>query len=102
MQYYAWLDKAKIGTDGTLDIIDTTGKKLPQNGKTPATQKLALKSDGSVATVKTMMQIYTDEPTTYFKRPNLDYFAPKGSAADNYDIKQIWVLKDEFKEKYRD
>ena len=102
VQYYAWLDKAKIGTDGTLDIIDTTGKKLPQNGKTPATQKLALKSDGSVATVKTMMQIYTDEPTTYFKRPNLDYFAPKGSAADNYDIKQIWVLKDEFKEKYRD
>lgn len=102
VQYYAWLDKAKIGTDGTLDIIDTTGKKLPQNGKTPATQKLALKSDGSVATVKTMMQIYTDEPTTYFKRPNLDYFAPKGSAADNYDIKQIWVLRDAFKNPYSD
>lgn len=100
VQYYAWLDKAKIGTDGTLDIIDTTGKKLPQNGKTPATQKLALNSDGSVATDKTMMQIYTDEPTTYFKRPNLDYFAPKGSAADNYDIKQIWVLRGAFKNLY--
>lgn len=100
VQYYAWLDKARIGDAGTLDIIDTTGGELPQNGTTPATSKLTIDPDGSVATDKTMMQIYTDESTSYFKRPNLDYFAPKGSAADNYDIKQIWVLRDEFKNRY--
>ncbi len=101
VQYYAWLDKAKIGDTGTLDIIDTDGNGLPQNGTTPETKKLTLNGDGSVAIDKTMTQIYEDEPTHYFERPSLDYFAPKGSAADNYDIKQIWVLRKEFREQYK-
>lgn len=98
IQYYAWLNVVDdTDNNGPIKVIDTTGKNLPKNGVTPKVKSLSLEADGSIKTRPVAMKIYSDIDATYLERPNLQYLAPTGSAADNYELKQIWVLKPEIK-----
>lgn len=105
VQYYANIDRfATSGnnTAGSLDIIDTTGKRLPKNGQTPATKKFYLKREPAVGVVadrtevemfSQTMEVYSQREYTYIKAPSLNYF---DALIENngYELKEIWVLKE--------
>ena len=52
VQYYGLIDGIDKSSTGALDIIDTSGGILPQNGAniTPKIMKLTLNGDGTVKT----------------------------------------------------
>lgn len=100
VQYYAWLDVAADSSKSSisLDVIDTSGKVLPQNGTTPALKKLYLiQEEGSskykVETVSTLTQVYETHEYQYIISPNLTYFNLLYENG-HYSISKIWVLKE--------
>ena len=99
VQYYANLPVAVTGDHGVLEVIDTTGKKLPQNSSTQPIRKLVLNDQGggtskrSILTQITLTEVYQSYPYKYIEAPNLYYF---NRLQDNvsYTLNQIWILKD--------
>ncbi|MCD8022718.1 MAG: fibro-slime domain-containing protein, partial [Lachnospiraceae bacterium] len=99
VQYYAYLDIVSTTGDATLDVIDTSGGVLPQNGTTPATTTIGLTVSGSnglgtlykVATAETLTQVYSDSEYTFSEAPGLEYF-DKLQDNTGYTLSEIWVL----------
>ena len=48
VQYYARLDRVDKDSGGVLELIDTSGGRLPQNGGTPVIKNLAVNADGTI------------------------------------------------------
>ncbi|MCD8065615.1 MAG: fibro-slime domain-containing protein [Oscillospiraceae bacterium] len=107
VQYYAWLDIVSTTGEYSLTVIDTSAAgndgtaKLPQNGTTPATTTIGLKSTGeadslgtyyTVATESMLTEVYSKSSYTYLTSPGLDYF-DKLKDNSGYSIDEIWVLK---------
>jgi len=106
VQYWAWLpvvDKSGgTGARGSLNVINTTGKSLPVNGKgsnSPtdnALQGLKVSGDGTLETVNTFKEIYASEKWLYQKKPQMVYIDKVSSNKNrqtNYKLAAIWVLK---------
>lgn len=100
VQYYAWLDVAADSGDSSksLDVIDTSGKVLPQNGTTPALKTLYLKETNTsgkyqIETVSTLTQVYNNHEYQYITAPNLTYFNLLYENG-HYFIREIWVLRE--------
>lgn len=92
---------------GYLPVIDTRDVRneedgsvtqergLPQNGVTPQVTYLKVNSN-TVETEKRLTEIYdTMGDQTYFKRPSLPYFMPGDDVEESYDLKQIWVTRED-------
>lgn len=101
VQYYALLDvvnKHYKGSD-VLNVIDTSGGKLPHNGESGTVspngnELMGLKIvDNKVQKTPEWHEIYSEVTSKYIERPNLEYFKPVGTEAF-YSLKQIWVLKE--------
>ncbi|MGM9590619.1 MAG: fibro-slime domain-containing protein [Faecousia sp.] len=104
VQYYAWMDMAADSGYKPLDIIDTTGGKLPRNysswvkstaqpAPSPAAVKqIYLNENGTLATVKQLMEVYAAQEYEYLLTPDLTY-VNKLSENSNYTLTAIWVLK---------
>lgn len=100
VQYYAWLDVAADSGSSTdnLPVIDTSGRKLPQNGTTPTTKTLYLEetSSGSgvygIKTTSTLTQVYSSHEYQYITAPNLTYFN-RLYENGHYAIQEIWILQ---------
>ncbi|MBC5745759.1 fibro-slime domain-containing protein [Lachnospiraceae bacterium MD308] len=98
VQYYANLNRVKQGVSEsdtikkTLDVINTDGKGLPQNGVTPDITKIGLDVNGNVYTEKKLTEVYKERNFSYIKAPTLKYF---NALVDNtgYVLKEIWVYK---------
>lgn len=99
VQYYANLDiLSKTGTNA-LPVIDTSGKKLPVNGKgtsaSPndnAIKNIFVTNDGKVKTTKTPTEVYKSRAFEYHKAPSFNYINALVQNP-NYKIKEVWVLK---------
>ncbi|MCI8648377.1 MAG: fibro-slime domain-containing protein [Firmicutes bacterium] len=116
VEYYANLErvvsndstKRKV-TEGTsytneLPLIDTSGKKMPQNGKgrytSPTDNAIkniyvdnkANSNQGDVITEKKLTEIYRSRECNYYAHPNLNYFNALIDN-DNYELKRIWISK---------
>ncbi len=102
VQYYAYLDIIKKGTEETnnkdteLQVIDTSGKHLPKNGTQTKNLKLYLEraaTDVPVSLVKEtnqLTEVYSERKFRYVTAPNLSYFnilAENG----NYELQKIAV-----------
>ncbi len=105
VQYYANIDRFAKSGNGSLDIIDTKGKKLPKNDVTPDTRNLYLKntttsgdanSRTEVKMESKLMEVYSHRKYDYIKAPSLNYFNAL-IENDGYVLKEIWVLKDKTK-----
>lgn len=97
VQYYAALDVVATTGENALDIIDTSGKKLPQNGSKPTTKNIYLTSSGNngkykVATTEELKEVYAPHEYEYITAPNLTYFN-RLYENGNYSLKEVWVLK---------
>lgn len=79
-----------LGDSGTLDIIDTKEKNLPENGKDPSTKKLTLNSDGTVKTSDQEVDIYSSKTFNYHASPSIDHFN-KVYRNSNYRLSKIRV-----------
>lgn len=101
-QYYAnmksFLKKKdySAGVKAALDVIDTTGGKLPANGvlgDDMPTMKLYLDEDGNVLMSDSMERLYADRMIVYDASTsvmNMDELATDG----HYELKELWVLKE--------
>lgn len=98
VQYYAWLEvAADSGSDtDSLPVIDTSGRKLPQNGTTPTTKTLYLEETSSgvyrIMTTRTLTQVYSSHEYQYITAPNLTYFN-RLYENGHYAIQEIWILQ---------
>ena len=106
VDYYSYLDIVDKDSAGTLDVINTSGGKLPVNGKganSPTENSLMhlhLSADGNVVTKKDLVPIYSGIDCTFFEKPGLGYFdamVNSDGQKDNssYELYQVWVLKDD-------
>ncbi len=106
VDYYSYLDIVDKDSAGTLDVINTSGGKLPVNGKgaeSPTGNSLMhlhLSADGNVVTKKDLVPIYSGIDCTFFEKPGLGYFdamVNSDGQKDNssYELYQVWVLKDD-------
>ena len=107
VQYYAYIDRFQTTGEGSLDLIDTSGKgsgqgKLPENKADLPTKKLYLKSTPTkgdyesrteVNTKLELMEVYSQRKYTYIKAPSLNYFNAL-IENDGYKLKAIWLLRD--------
>lgn len=112
VQYYAWLDRIKLGDTGDITVIDTSSKAnggkaaLPQNGITPKTTKISIDEKSNVVvdkygkerfgveTNKKLTEVYKERTNQeYIKNPSLYYF---DALIENssYVLEEVWVLKD--------
>ena len=109
VQYYAYIPRfAKSGNgELKLNVIDTSGAKLPTNSGTLETTGMYLEATGRntaqnrgdatelyrVATELILTQMYaTEENLEYIKSPNTSY-VNKLIDNPNYILKEIWILK---------
>lgn len=97
VQYYARLDRVDKDSGGVLELIDTSGGRLPQNGGTPVIKNLAVNADGTIKTNRELTEVYTAKPFEYFLAPSIMHI---NELADNggYELAEIWVLKHEHTE----
>lgn len=107
VQYYANIDRYVLGDSGNLEVIDTSGKKLPTNSGTQSLLKLSLEetkmSSGQnngndtilhkVKSEKQLTQMYTDGTYNFEEHPGLKYF-DKLWEKSNYKLDAVLVLKD--------
>ena len=99
VQYYANLDILnKTGTNA-LPVIDTSGKKLPANGKgtsaSPngnAIKNIYVDNSGNVQTTNTATEVYKARNFEYHKAPSINYMNALVKNP-NYGLKEVWVLK---------
>lgn len=101
VQYYAHVPIMQRG--GPLEVIDTSGRNLPANGKggVPHTLSLKLTEDKGgkymVATQNVLTEVYRQgdengKEYQYIQAPNLAYFN-KLYENGNYKLSEVWVLK---------
>lgn len=108
VQYYANIDQyVKDPDNGQLEVIDTSGKKLPTNSNTQSLLKLSLEETSTktdqnagnetplycVKTEKKLTQMYTDGTYNFEQHPGLAYF-DKLWEKSNYKLDAVLVLKD--------
>ncbi|MGN0267287.1 MAG: fibro-slime domain-containing protein [Lachnospiraceae bacterium] len=107
VQYYANIDHYVMGDSGNLEVIDTSGGKLPQNTSTQSLRKLTLENIGQntnqnhgnktslnrVKSEKQLTQMYTDGTYNFAQHPGLEYF-DKLWEQSNYKLDAVLVLKD--------
>lgn len=106
VQYYANLEvvnSTKNPGDHELDIIDTSGSKLPKNNKDLALKKLYLTllnqsaepkdKQYKVAKHLELQEVYSPKGYNYIEAPSLGYFN-RLYRNKNYSLKEIWVLKE--------
>lgn len=107
VQYYANIPRFDTSGSNPLTVIDTSGRKLPQNRQTLTTKEIYLtpadgntnKNNGNatqqyrVAESKQLTQMYTDNKFEYIKSPNPSYIN-KLMDSPSYTLKQLWVLKE--------
>lgn len=96
VQYYGLIDEIDKSSSGALDIIDTSGGVLPQNGpnNTPKTMKLTLNNDGTVKTNQSIKKLYLEETFRYRDAPDLSYIDKLKTFDAHYEPVELWVLKD--------
>lgn len=103
VQYYAHVPIMQRRNDGPLEVIDTSGRKLPANGEGGVSHTLNLeltKAKGGkymVATQNVLTEVYSQgdengKEYQYIQAPNLAYFN-KLYENGNYELSQVWVLK---------
>lgn len=107
VQYYANIPRFNESGSNPLTVIDTSGRKLPQNRQTLTTKEIYLtpadgntnKNNGNatqqyrVAESKQLTQMYTDNQFEYIKSPNPSYIN-KLMDSPSYTLAQLWVLKE--------
>ena len=107
VQYYANIDQYVKGREGQLEVINTSGKKLPTNSGTQPWLKLSLVDNTTttnqnkgnitpeyrVKTEKRLTQMYTDGTYNFLEHPGLEYF-DKLWGKSNYKLDAVLVLKD--------
>lgn len=107
VQYYANIPRFNESGSNPLTVIDTSGRKLPQNRQTLTTKEIYLtpadgntnKNNGNatqqyrVAESKQLTQMYTDNKFEYIKSPNPSYIN-KLMDSPSYTLAQLWVLKE--------
>lgn len=107
VQYYANIPRFDTSGSNPLTVIDTSGRKLPQNRQTLTTKEIYLtladgntnKNNGNatqqyrVAESKQLTRMYTDNQFEYIKSPNPSYIN-KLMDSPSYTLTQLWVLKD--------
>ena len=107
VQYYAYIPRFATSGEKTLKVIDTSGKKLPNNRETPTTKDLYLEASGGntnknhgnatqkylVKTVNQLTKMYTENTFHYVTSPNPSYIN-KLFENPSYTLAQLWVLKD--------
>lgn len=107
VQYYANIDRYILGSSGNLDIINTSGKKLPTNSGSQSLLWLTLENTGSntdqnkgnatslmrVKSEKQLTKMYTDGTYNFAQHPGLEYFDKLWNQA-NYKLNAVLVLKD--------
>lgn len=92
----------------TAETAKAIGGRLPKNGnidtvdrwKSPNDNKIGVLTikDGKIKTDEQLTEIYKSEQLTYKKAPGLMYFNIVNQNSDSqYTLKQIWVLKEEYK-----
>ncbi len=102
VQYYANLDILDETGSNALPVIDTSGggSYLPKNGggldSSPngnPIRNIYVDNDGNVLSTKKPAEVYASREFRYKKAPSFNYInALVGNA--NYDLKEVWVLKD--------
>ena len=98
VQYYAYIDTFSEG-EIKLNIIDTSGKNLPKNGPGGVAKEKDIyvnKVGGTgnkIATTKELTEVYRQKEHFYITAPSLVYFN-RLAENNNYELKEIWVLKD--------
>ncbi len=97
VQYYAKLNRVDKDSGGALELIDTSGGVLPQNGVTPTIKNLSVNADGTVRTNEELTEVYKAKPFEYFLAPSINHI---NELADNggYELAEVWVLKHEHSE----
>ena len=98
VQYYANLPRI-VHEDNTglpkLDVIDTTGRALPQNGVTPSIKQIFIDTanGGKIKTETKPTKVYREKDFEYIKAPNINYF---NALMDNasYQLKEVWILNE--------
>lgn len=103
VQYYANLDILnKVATPGSegLPVIDTTGGKLPENGRgkdnSPngnAIKNIYVDSNGTVLRTKALTEVYRSRQYRYIDAPTINYFDALIERKDNYKLVEIWVSR---------
>ncbi len=99
VQYYANLKILnKTGTNA-LPVIDTSGRKLPQNkkgtGNSPngnAIKNIYVDGNGKIQTTITPTEVYKSRPFEYHKAPSFNYVNAL-IKNPNYTLKEVWVLE---------
>lgn len=98
VQYYANLDILNKTGSNALPVIDTSGKKLPKNGKgtsaSPndnAIKNIYVDNSGKVLTTKTVTEVYKNRSFEYHKAPTINYINALVKNP-NYKLKEVWVL----------
>ena len=106
VQYYANIDRYVLGDSGNLEVIDTSGKKLPTNSAQQTLLKLTLEDIGHntdqnrgnatslkrVKSEKKLTQMYTDGTYHFEQHPGIAYF-DKLWGQSNYVLDAVLVLK---------
>lgn len=107
VQYYANIPRFDTNGSDSLTVIDTSGRKLPDNVSNPKTKKIYLELAGGntnknngdatpqyrVAESKKPTRMYTDNQFEYIKSPNPSYIN-KLMDSPSYTLAQLWVLKE--------
>ena len=107
VQYYANIDHYVLSDSGNLDVIDTSGKKLPSNSASQPLRWLTLEQSNqntdqnkgtatplhSVKSEKQLTQMYSDGTFNFDQHPGLEYF-DKLWGQSNYKLDSVLVLKD--------
>lgn len=99
VQYYANLDILNTTGTNALPVIDTSGKKLPENGKGTAVspngnaiKNIYVDNSGNVQTTNTATEVYKARNFEYHKAPSINYMNALVKNP-NYELKEVWVLK---------
>ena len=107
VQYYANIDRYVLGDSGNLEVINTSGKKLPTNSGSQSLLRLTLEDIGKstdqnqgnatslyrVKSEKRLTQMYTDGTYNFEEHPGLEYF-DKLWEQSNYKLDAVLVLKE--------
>ena len=107
VQYYANIDRYVLSDSGNLEVINTSGKKLPTNSGNQSLLRLTLEGIGKstdqnqgnatslyrVKSEKRLTQMYTDGTYNFEEHPGLEYF-DKLWEQSNYKLDAVLVLKE--------
>ena len=99
IQYYANLEVLKKTGENALPVIDTSGGKLPENGKggdkSPngnPIRNIYVDDSGRVLTEKIPVEVYTSRAFEYVAAPSIKYMNALIDNA-NYELAEVWVLR---------